>query len=108
MNPAELQQPCLSQSYRPSKGNKEISLLQAIFEHGTRIGIVKTDPFTGLTKNKTLVSRRYVTDAEIDLAVEMGRKAGGARHIVALALKTAWLAECTSIVRRQDSRFFFD
>nr|WP_315230384.1 hypothetical protein [uncultured Limnohabitans sp.] len=89
---------------RPSKGNKEISLLQAIFEHGTRMGIVKTDPFTGLTKNKTLVSRRYVTDAEIDLAVEMGRKAGGARHIVALALKTAWLCVRRSVEIRSVER----
>jgi integrase len=76
---------------RPSKGNKEISLLQAIFEYGIRINRVLENPFTDVRKNKTAAVKRYVTDAEIDLAVDMGRKAGGSRHIVALALKTAWL-----------------
>lgn len=42
---------------------------------------------------------RRVTDAELELAVEMGRGAGGARLIVALALKTAWLC-----VRRVEVR----
>lgn len=39
---------------RPSKGNKEISLLQTIFEYGTRTGVVKNDPFKGLKKTKLL------------------------------------------------------
>lgn len=76
---------------RPSKGNKEISLLQAIFEYGIRINRVSENPFNDVRKNKTAAVKRYVTDVEIDLAIEMGRKAGGSRHIVALALKTAWL-----------------
>jgi integrase len=89
---------------RPSKGNKEISLFQVILEYGIRIGRVSINPANGLRKNKTVVSRRYVTDDEIDLAVEMGRKAGGSRHIVALALKTAWLCLRRSVEIRSVER----
>jgi integrase len=98
MNPVEIEKSAAYQyldecviANRPEKGNKEISLMQAIFEYGIRINRVLENPFNKVRKNKTAVSKRYVTDAEIDLAVEMGRKAGGSRHIVALALKTAWL-----------------
>ncbi len=41
--------------------------------------------------------KRLVTEAELALAVEMGRKHGGARHIVAMGLKTAWLCVRRSV-----------
>lgn len=79
------------QAARPEKGNKEIALLQTILEYGVRIGRITTNPLLRIHKNKTLKKRRHVTDAEMALALEIGRRYGGARHIVALALKTAWL-----------------
>ena len=47
---------------------------------------------------------RIVTDGELDLAVEVGRLAGGARLIVALALKTAWLCLRRSVEVRDLQR----
>ncbi|MBE7941364.1 hypothetical protein IM725_12370 [Ramlibacter aquaticus] len=41
--------------------------------------------------------KRLVTAQELDLAVEIGRKFGGARLIVALALRTAWLCVRRSV-----------
>lgn len=85
------------QAARPEKGNKEIALARLILEYGIRKKMLTANPFDGLTKNKTVKSRRLVTGAEMDLAVEMGRKFGGARHIVAMGLKTAWLCVRRSV-----------
>ncbi len=76
---------------RPAKGNKEISLMRTILEFHVRRGRLKVNPFDGIEKIKTTVESRLVTDEEMALAVEMGRKLGGAKLITALALKTAWL-----------------
>lgn len=76
---------------RPEKGNKEIALARVILEFGIRKNLLAVNPFDGITKNKTTKPKRLVTQLEMDLAVATGRKFGGARHIVALALKTAWL-----------------
>jgi hypothetical protein len=45
-----------------------------------------------------------VTDAELELAVEVGRKLGGPRLIVALACKTAWLCLRRSVEVRALTR----
>lgn len=76
---------------RPEKGNKEIALARLILEYGIRKKMLSTNPFDGLEKNKTKKARRLVTKEEMDLAVKTGRRLGGSRHIVAMALYTAWL-----------------
>jgi integrase len=76
---------------RPEKGNKEMALAHLILEWGVRKNVLVENPLTKLRKNKVIRQRKLVTAQEMALAVEMGRKHGGARLIVALALKTAWL-----------------
>ncbi len=85
------------QAKRPEKGNKEIALARLILEFGVRKNMLLANPFDGLTKNKTIKGRRLVTGVEMDLAVEVGRRLGGARHIVAMGLKTAWLCVRRSV-----------
>jgi len=82
---------------RPEKGNKEISLARLVLEYGIRKGLLESNPLDKVTKNKTAKDKRYVTNEEMDLAVEIGRKFGGARLIVALALRTAWLCVRRSV-----------
>ncbi len=89
---------------RPAKGNKEITLMRTILEYGIRTGVVKVNVFEGVEKLKTAVSDRWVTDEEMALAVEMGREQGGARLIVALALRTAWLCLKRSVEVRDLTR----
>jgi hypothetical protein len=76
---------------RPEKGNKEIALARLIFEYGVRTRRLKVNPFIGIEKLVTEKADRYVTDQELALAVEVGRRMGGPQHICALALKTAFL-----------------
>jgi integrase len=76
---------------RPEKGNKEMSLARLILEYGVRKGALEANPLAGLRKNETHKTRRRVTADEMALALEVGRRFGGARLIVALALRTAWL-----------------
>jgi site-specific recombinase XerD len=76
---------------RSAKANKEISLARTVLEYAVRKGMIETNPFADVQKLVTARKARLVTEAELDLAVEMGRRAGGARLIVALALKTAFL-----------------
>jgi integrase len=92
------------QASRPAKGNKEIALLQLILEYGVRIGRINTNPLAGLRKLKTKTERRYVTDGDLDLAVEVGRAAGGTRHVVAMALRTAYLCVRRSVEVRGITR----
>ena len=82
---------------RPEKGNKEISLARLVLEYGIRKGLLEANLLDKVTKNKTAKDKRYVTNEEMDLAVEIGRKFGGARLIVALALRTAWLCVRRSV-----------
>ncbi|RYE43922.1 MAG: hypothetical protein EOP24_26080 [Hyphomicrobiales bacterium] len=90
---------------RPIKGNKEISLGRLIMQHAIGLGMIETNPLNDLERNKVVEQKkRYVTDEEMTLAVEMGRKFGGARLIVALALKTAWLCVRRSFEVRQIER----
>lgn len=89
---------------RPAKGNKEIGLARVILEYGVRIGRLKTNPFDDVEKLKTRVESRLVTDAEIDLALRVGRRLGGPQHIVALALRTAYLCVKRSVEVRALTR----
>ncbi len=90
---------------RPIKGNKEISLATLIMEYAVTKGLVTINPLKDITRNKVVEKKkRYVTNEEMELAVEMGRKFGGARLIVALALKTAWLCVRRSFEVRRIER----
>jgi len=91
-------------STRPEKGNKEMALASVILEWGIRRGQLSANPLRGLRKNKVRREKRYVEDADLALSVEVGRAAGGARHIVALALKTAWLCVRRSVEVRSITR----
>lgn len=89
---------------RPEKGNKEIALMRTILEYGVRIRLIKSNPFDGVEKLATVKHQRYVTDAELELAVEVGRRIGGPQHIVALACKTAYLCLRRSVEVRAFTR----
>lgn len=89
---------------RPEKGNKEIALARLLLEYGIRKNMLIVNPFESLRKNKTDKPQRLVTSVEMALAVEVGRALGGARHIVAMALKTAWLCVRRSVEVRGITR----
>jgi integrase len=89
---------------RPEKGNKEMALAHLILEYGIRKNVLEENPLAGLRKNRIIRHRRLVTAPEMALAVEMGRKHGGARLIVALALRTAWLCVRRSVEVRGITR----
>lgn len=82
---------------RAEKGNKEIALGRVIFEYAVRTRRIDTNPFANVEKLATNKGDRYVTDLELALAVEVGRGMGGPQHIVALALKTAFLCVRRSV-----------
>ena len=82
---------------RPAKANKEIALLRLIFEWAIRKGQLPSNPLDGLRKNRIRGTKRYVTDAEIALALDVGRVQRGSQHIVALGLMTAWLCVKRSV-----------
>ncbi|WP_295851043.1 hypothetical protein [uncultured Xylophilus sp.] len=89
---------------RPEKANKEIALARLILEYGIRKGLIETNPFDQLTKNKTERTRRYVTHDELDIVVATGRVLGGPYLIIALALRTAWLCVRRSVEVRRITR----
>ena len=89
---------------RPAKANKEIALAGTIMEYACRKGVIEVNPFAGVKKSVVAKYDRRVTDCELELAVEMGRKAGGARLVVPLALKTAWLCVRRSVEVRDLQR----
>ncbi|MFT3816869.1 MAG: hypothetical protein QM750_04440 [Rubrivivax sp.] len=89
---------------RPEKGNKEIALARRILEWGVRRRWIDSNPFDGVEKLKTAREARLVSDQEMALAVEVGRAMGGPQHIVALALKTAWLCLRRSVEVRALTR----
>ncbi len=89
---------------RPEKGNKEIALMRTILEYGVRLGMIEGNPFDKVQKVRTRKEARYVTDYELDLALRVGRELGGSRHIVALALKTAYLCVRRSVEVRALTR----
>ena len=89
---------------RAEKGNKEVALMRTILEYGVRLGMVKVNPFVGIEKLDTVKRDRLVTDQELALAVEVGRRMGEPQHIVALALRTAWLCLRRSVEVRALTR----
>lgn len=89
---------------RAEKGNKEISLARTILERAVRAGRISANPFDGVQKLQTVKRDRLVTDTELALAVEVGRAMGGPQHIVALALRTAWLCVRRSVEVRALTR----
>jgi integrase len=89
---------------RPEKGNKEMALARLILEYGIRKKLLSENPLTGLTKNPVKKTRRRVTAQEMALASEVGRRMGGACHIVATALRTAWLCVRRSVEVRGITR----
>lgn len=82
---------------RSAKANKELALMRTILEYAVRLGMLPANPFDDIEKLPTPKHDRIVTDAELALAIEVGRKMGGPQHIVALALKTAWLCVRRSV-----------
>ena len=89
---------------RPEKGNKEMALARLILEWGIRKGVLEANPLAGLAKNPVKKTRRRVTAQEMSLAVEIGRQLGGASHIVAMGLRTAWLCVRRSVEVRGTER----
>ena len=89
---------------RAEKGNKEIALGRVILEYGIRTRRLEVNPFAGVDKLTTRKEDRYVTDAELALAIEVGRRMGGPQHIVAMALKTAFLCVRRSVEVRALTR----
>lgn len=89
---------------RPEKGNKEMALARLILEFAVRKGLCDSNPLDRLEKLKTIKERRRVTREEMDLATEVGRQYGGAKLIVALALRTAWLCLRRSVEVRALTR----
>jgi hypothetical protein len=89
---------------RPEKGNKEIALARVILEFGVRTRLIVENPFDGVEKLRTAKRDRFVTDEELALAVEVGRRLGGPQHICALALKTAFLCLRRSVEVRAFTR----
>jgi integrase len=77
---------------RPEKGNKEIALACTMFKLAIKKRQIAINPFSGLEKvGLAKAPQRYVTGAELALAVDVGRKMGGPYHVMSLALKTAYL-----------------
>lgn len=89
---------------RAEKGNKEIALARVLLEWAVRKGRIKSNPFDGVEKLATVKRDRLVSEGELALAVEVGRRMGGPQHIVALALNTAWLCLRRSVEVRALTR----
>lgn len=89
---------------RPQKGNKEIALARVILEFGVRTRLIAKNPFEGVEKLRTTKTDRRVSNEELALAVEVGRRMGGPQHICALALKTAFLCLRRSVEVRAFTR----
>lgn len=75
---------------RGPKADKEITLLSKALNFARRRGLIEVNHLKDLEKLPSRPSTRYVTDAELALSLEVGRRMGGAPHIVALALNAAY------------------
>lgn len=89
---------------RPEKGNKEIALARTMLEWGVRRRWVDANPFDGVSKLAHTRNARLVSDQELALAVDVGRQLGGPQHIVALALRVAYLCVRRSVEVRALTR----
>jgi hypothetical protein len=76
----------------PKAAVKEIALLSAVYGYGLRLGKATRNPCRQIKHERSTPSQRLVTWAEIEHVTAVGRKKGGTSHIVALALRAAWLA----------------
>jgi hypothetical protein len=82
---------------RGPKGDKEISLFGVILARAVRMGLIDVNPLSNFEKLPSQGSSRYVTDLELNHALDVGRTLGGASLIVALALKMAYLCVRRSV-----------
>lgn len=89
---------------RPEKGNKEIALARVMLEWAVRKRWIKANPFDGVEKLVTDKPERLVSDQELALAIEVGRRMGGPQHIAALALRVAHLCVRRSVEVRAMTR----
>lgn len=90
---------------RPEKGNKEIALARVIFEYAIREQQIAVNPFAGIKKvGLAKPEQRCVTDSELARAIDVGRTMGGAYHIMALCMKTAYLCYRRSFEARNLTR----
>lgn len=89
---------------RPEKGNKEISLAHTMLEWSVRRRWIAANPFDGVERLRVAKDARAVTAQELALSLEVGRSMGGPQHIVALALRTAWLCLRRSVEVRAFTR----
>jgi integrase len=90
---------------RPIKANKEIALARLILEYAIKKGMIAVNPFDKITHNKVVEeAKRYVTHDELEIVVATGRELGGPYHVIALALKTAWLCVRRSVEVRTITR----
>jgi len=80
----------------PAKANKELALLSAVIEYGIRTGKVdiSDNPCRNIKYNPTQPKTKLVQRRDLDFVVEVARKRGGSYLVIALALKTAYLALC--------------
>lgn len=62
-----------------------------------QLGRLSLNPFDRIQRLKTEKRDRYVSGRELVLAVKVGRELGGAAHIVAMALMTAYLCVRRSV-----------
>jgi integrase len=89
---------------RAAKGNKEVSLARTILEYGVRKRWVRVNPFDRFEKLLTTTTQHLVSDQDLALALEVGRRMGTPQHIVALGLRTAWLCVRRSVEVRDLTR----
>jgi integrase len=82
---------------RGAKADKEITLLSKALNFARRRGLIEVNPLTDIEKLPSRPSERYVTDGEMALALQVGRRMGGAPHIVALAFNAAYLCTRRSV-----------
>jgi integrase len=76
----------------PKAAVKEVALLSAVYGYGLRIGKATRNPCLRIKHERAAPSQRLVTWAEIEHVTAVGRARGGTAHLVALALRAAWLA----------------
>jgi integrase len=76
---------------RGPKADKEITLLSKALNFARRRGLIEVNHLKDIEKLPSRPSSRYVTDDELAHALDVGRRMGGAPHIVALALNAAYL-----------------
>jgi hypothetical protein len=82
---------------RGAKSDKEITLLSKALNFARRRGIIDINPLTDIERLPSRPSERYVMHSELDLTLGVGRRMGGAPHIIALGLKTAYLCMRRSV-----------